>query len=131
MNKVIISGNLCADPEKHVTQNGISQVTVRLAVQRKYKDSQTGKRETDFMTVVAWRNNADFIAKYAQKGDKLTVDGVIQTRSYEKDGVRRYSTEIVANDVELDRKRPAGNANSAQETAANEYTETEDSGLPF
>lgn len=79
-----------------------------MAVQRRFKDASTGKREADFIQVVAWRQQADFLTKYAAKGDKVTIRGSIQTRSFEKDGVKKYITEINADEVELDKKRERG-----------------------
>ena len=104
MNMVCISGNLCADPVMYTTESGIMQATCRVAVEREFKDAVTGRRETDFFQVVAWRNQAQYIGENARKGDKLTVKGVIQTRRYVKDGVERQVTEIHADRVELDRR---------------------------
>ena len=77
MNKVILIGNLANDPEAHTTQSGISRSTFRLAVQRKYANAQ-GVREADFLTIVAWRNTADFCNSYLVKGRKIAVEGSIQ-----------------------------------------------------
>ena len=108
MNQVIITGNLAADIETRTTQSGITCATFRVAVQRRYADKQTGKRETDFLPCVAWRQPAEFLAKYAHKGDRVAVVGTIQTRSYDaQDGSKRYVTEIVADSVELTRKGDA------------------------
>ena len=128
MNTAIISGNLCADPEAHTTSNGISQVVIRLGVTRDYKDSKTGKRETDFINCVVWRQAADFLAKNARKGDSVTVRGAIQTRSYEKDGVKRTITEINADRVELNKKRE----NPQTADSADDFREVDPGdGLPF
>ena len=100
MNKVIIIGNLAADPEAHTTQSGIARSTFKVAVQRKYKNAD-GQREADFLTVVAWRQTADFCNQYLKKGRKVAVEGSIQTRSYDaQDGSKRYVTEIIADSVE-------------------------------
>lgn len=129
MNVVVISGNLCADPEAHTTANGISQVVIRLGVTRDYKDSKTGKRETDFINCVVWRQSADFLAKHAHKGDTVTVRGAIQTRTYEKDGVKRYITEINAERVELSKKRET---TSCEEPGSDDFREVDPGdGLPF
>lgn len=115
MNRVIITGNLVADPEAHTTQSGISRSTFRVAVQRRFKNAN-GEREADFLTVVVWRQAAEFCNKYLTKGSKVCVEGSIQTRSYDaQDGSKRYVTEIVADNVEsLSRNdRPQEGASSA------------------
>ena len=101
LNKVILIGNLAADPESRTTQSGISQCTLRLAVQRRFANQQ-GVREADFFTVICWRQTADFAARYLSKGRRVAVEGSIQNRSYDaQDGSKRYVTEIVADDVEF------------------------------
>jgi single-strand DNA-binding protein len=100
MNKVIITGNLTKDPEAYTTQSGIARSTFTVAVQRRFANAQ-GVRETDFLTVIAWRQTADFCNKYLIKGRKVLVEGSIQTRSYDaQDGSKRYVTEIIADHVE-------------------------------
>lgn len=108
MNQVIITGNLAADPETRTTQSGITQAAFRVAVQRRYADKQTGRREADFLPCIAWRQPAEFLAQYAHKGDRVVVVGTIQTRSYDaQDGSKRHVTEIIADQVELPRKGDA------------------------
>lgn len=100
MNKVILIGNLTKDPEAHTTQGGITRSTFTVAVQRRFANAQ-GVREADFLTVVAWRQTADFCNKYLSKGRKVAVEGSIQTRSYDaQDGSKRWVTEIIADHVE-------------------------------
>lgn len=141
MNKVIIIGNVCAAPEAHTTQNGISRSTFKVAVQRKFKNAD-GNYDADFLTVVAWRQTADFCNKYLDKGRKVAVDGSIQTRSYTaQDGSTRYVTEIIADSVEaLDKRettaQDAASAppqrNEQQRMDTSGFTEVEDdSELPF
>ena len=101
MNKAILIGNLANDPESRTTASGISQCTFRLAVQRRFANAQ-GVREADFLTIVCWRQTADFCARYLSKGRKVAVEGSIQTRSYDaQDGTKRYVTEVVADEVEF------------------------------
>jgi single-strand DNA-binding protein len=97
MNNITITGRLTADPELKTTQSGISVCAYNLAVKRpKVKDT------TDFLTVVSWRQGAEYISKYGQKGDMVAVSGVLTTRSWEdKNGNKRISYEIVADTVEL------------------------------
>lgn len=121
VNYVILVGNLANDPEAYTTQGGVSRSTFRVAVQRKFANAQ-GVREADFLTVVAWRNAADFCNKYLKKGNKVAVEGSIQTRSYDaQDGSKRWVTEIIAEHIDsLDRpqeggQKPSGNARGKQQ----------------
>ena len=99
-NHATIIGNLCNEPEFATTQSGIARVNFRVGVQRRFKDKTTGQKVADFISVVAWRNTAEFVRQYIHKGDLVVVDGEIQTRSYEaQDGGKRYVTEINAEDV--------------------------------
>lgn len=100
MNRFFAIGRLTKDPEKRTTQNGTSVCTFTLAVDRRFKNAN-GEREADFFPVVCWRQTADFVAEYLSKGKLAGVIGEMQTRSYEKDGVKRYVTECVAEDVKI------------------------------
>lgn len=100
MNKSFIIGRLTKDPQATATQSGISKSGFTVAVDRRYKNQQ-GEKETDFLNVVAWRGLADLCNRYLHKGSKVAVSGSIQTRNYEKDGQKRYITEIVADEVEF------------------------------
>ena len=119
-NHVTIIGNLCNEPEFATTQSGISRVNFRVGVQRRFKDKQTGQKQADFISVVAWRNTADFVRQYMHKGDLVVVDGEIQTRSYEaQDGSKRYVTEINAEDVRRPIQRATeGTGNSPEGLAS-------------
>lgn len=138
MNRVTLIGRIGTDIELKQTQSGVSVCQFRLAVERKFKDKD-GKRETDWINIVAWRNTAEFCARYLQKGAKIGVEGMIQTRSYEaQDGSKRYVTEVVADSVEFCESRrdsaptpgDAG-APAAGRTTADGFTEVEDDELPF
>ena len=101
MNKCVLVGNLTRDPEHTTTANGISVCRFTIAVNRNYTSSN-GEREADFINIVTWRGLADNCGKYLVKGNKVGVCGAIQTRNYEdKDGNKRYATEVVAEDVEF------------------------------
>lgn len=126
LNRVILIGNLATDIETRTTQSGLTCANFRLAVQRRYANAQ-GVREADFLSIVAWRAQADFLAKYAHKGDKISVCGSIQTRTYDaQDGSKRYVTEIIADEVGLTRKGDKHPASSADE-----FVEVDDDQLPF
>ena len=142
MNKVILIGNLAADPESRTTQSGVAQCTLRLAVQRRFANQQ-GVREADFFSVVCWTQTAEFCSRYLSKGRKVAVEGSIQTRSYDaQDGTKRYVTEIVAENVELLSSRdegsrgdyaPAAPAPAPRQAApvSGGFTEVDDDELPF
>lgn len=99
MNRVIITGRLTKDPEAHTTQNGVTRSTFTVAVQRRFRNS-AGNYDADFLTVVAWRQAAEYCNKYLTKGRMVAVDGSIQTRSYDaQDGSKRWVTEIIADHV--------------------------------
>jgi single-strand DNA-binding protein len=99
MNKAILIGRLTKDPEMRTTTSGINSTSFTVAVSRTYTN-QSGERETDFINCVAWRKQAENIAKYCQKGSQVAVEGRIQVRSYDaQDGTKRYVTEVVADNV--------------------------------
>lgn len=100
INNVVLTGRLTAAPELRKTPSNVSALQGTLAVNRNFK-SQNGEREADFINFQAWRGTADIIAQYCGKGSLIGVIGRIQTRSYEKDGQRRYVTEVVAEKVTL------------------------------
>ena len=111
MNKAIIIGRLTKDPEMRTTTSGVNSTTFTVAVSRNYT-GPNGERETDFLNCVAWRKQAENIAKYCTKGTQVAVEGRIQTRSYDaQDGTKRYVTEIIADNVTF--LSTKGGANSA------------------
>ena len=120
MNVVAIKGELQTVIEKHITKDGVSQVTFRIKVKRDFKDRLTGNRESDSFQVVAWRQQADFLAQYARKGDEITVKGVLQNRVFEREGIKHMITEINADRVELDRRETAMVHDTEKEQSKNE-----------
>jgi single-strand DNA-binding protein len=104
LNKVILCGRLTADPELKQTPSGIAVVSFTLAVNRrsqaKSADGTQAQQQADFITVVAWRQTAEFISRYFRKGSALCVTGSIQTRSWQdQQGQKRYATEVVADEA--------------------------------
>ena len=99
-NKVILIGNLTADPELKQTTNGISVCRFTLAVNRRGSRNASGdsnQQTADFITIVAWRERAEFVVKYFRKGRPILVCGQIQSRSWtDQNGQKHYSTEVVA-----------------------------------
>lgn len=131
MNKVILVGNLTRDPEVNQTANGVTFCRFSIAVNRSYQNS-ANEREADFFNIVAWRGLAENCGKFLSKGRKVAVCGSIQNRSYDdKDGNKRYVTDIVADDVEfLTPKSEAGDAPApSRKTSELEPVESDD--LPF
>ncbi|NLJ40020.1 MAG: single-stranded DNA-binding protein [Clostridiales bacterium] len=99
MNKVVLIGRLTRDPELRYTSSGIALARFTLAVDRSFTNQQ-GEREADFIPITVWRGQAENCAKYLNKGRLVAVSGRIQTGSYETpEGQRRYTTEVVADDV--------------------------------
>lgn len=93
MNKVILSGRLVKDAELRVTPDGMSVVRFTLAVQRPFKNAEGGY-DADFINCIAWKNTAEFIAKYFSKGSMIELSGSIRTRSWESNGEKKYATEV-------------------------------------
>ena len=99
MNQIEIVGNLTKDVEIEKTQSGIPRAKFTVAVQRRFANAD-GKYETDFFNVVAWRGAAEYCAKYMKKGNKIAIAGSMQSRTYEKDGVKHTVWEVIAESVE-------------------------------
>lgn len=101
MNKVIIVGRLTKDPEIKLTSNQTQFCSFTVAVDRRFKDAN-GQRQADFISCLAWKQNAVFIQKYFKKGSRIGLVGSIQTRSYDdQNGQKRYITEVVVDEVEF------------------------------
>lgn len=99
LNSVIIMGRLTATPELKTTSSGLPVTSFTVAVDRRFQ-KQGEEKQTDFLNVVAWRQTADFVCKYFNKGSMIAVQGELQTRNYEdKNGNKRVATEIVADNV--------------------------------
>lgn len=99
LNQITIMGRLTAAPELRRTQDGKAVVSFSLAVQRDFKDKD-GNRETDFIDVVAWRQTAEFVSRYFDKGSMAVVSGRLQIRPWtDNDGNKRRSTEVVADQI--------------------------------
>ncbi|RJQ68239.1 MAG: single-stranded DNA-binding protein [Desulfobacteraceae bacterium] len=121
VNKVILVGHLGQDPEIRYMADGTAVANFNLATSESWKDKQSGekKERTEWHRVVAWRGLGEICGKYLSKGRQVYIEGKLQTRSWEKDGITRYTTEIVATDVQFigsrddagGRSRPAGGGN--------------------
>ena len=137
LNKVILGGRLTADVELKQTQSGVSVCKFNLAVNRRF--SKEGEQNTDFISVVAWRNTAEFIAKYFHKGSSLCIVGSIQMRSWtDNNGQKRFATDVVADEAMfVDSRGESGNAQPAEVNAPTGVNEPKfeeigaDDDLPF
>lgn len=119
LNSVTIQGRMVRNPELRRTGAGVAVASFTVAVDRDFADNQTGKKETDFIDCVAWRQTGEFVSKYFSKGKMIVVSGRLQIRSWkDKDGNNRRSAEIVANNCYFaESKREngeTGNANSME-----------------
>ena len=112
-NLVVLTGRLTADPELKTTQSNVSVASFCIAVQRRYKSGE--EPITDFINIVAWRNTAEFVAKYFKKGNMIGIEGSIQTRKYtDKNGNNRTAFEVVANNIQfVESKRDSASAGNA------------------
>ncbi len=111
MNKVFLIGRLTRDPELRYTDSNVAVATFSIAVNRNFTN-QSGEREADFINIIVWRKQAENIKNYIKKGSQVAIDGRIQTRNYEKDGQKRYVTEVVADNVQfLDTKNSNSSSN--------------------
>ena len=115
MNKVFLIGNLTADPQGSSFDSGHTNCRFSIAVNRSYRGSD-GNNVVDFINIVAWDALAQNCIKYLQKGSKVAVTGSIQTGSYERDGVRRQTVDIRADQVEF-LNRPGTGANAQGQSA--------------
>ena len=122
LNKVILQGRLTADVELKNTQNGVSVCSFTLAVDRSY-----GEKKADFINCVAWRNTAEFIAKYFGKGKMLIAVGELQVRQYTtNNGEKRYATEVIVNEANF-----AGDAAKNAEQMAAVEADDDYGDIPF
>jgi single-strand DNA-binding protein len=112
LNKCMIIGNLGRDPEMRYTPSGQAVTQFTVAVNRNYKDAQGERQEeTEWFRIVAWGQQAEFAAEYLRKGNKVYIEGRLQTRQWEgQDGQKRYTTELVANTIQNLERRPREDA---------------------
>ncbi len=148
VNKVILVGRLGKDPEIRNLENGATVANFTMATSETYKDRTTGDRKeiTEWHNIVLWRGLADIAAKYLHKGDMVYIEGKLRTRSWEKEGVTRYTTEIVGDNMTMLSTQRSGNSGGggyaapqySNSTASNQAEEFKTSGdsnatddLPF
>ena len=99
-NKVILIGNMTADPELKQTAAGISVCSFSIAVNRRFARADQGQQNVDFINIVTWRQQAEFVSRYFKKGNPILICGQLQTRSWnDNQGQKRYATEVIADEV--------------------------------
>ena len=126
LNKVVLCGRLTAAPELKQTTSGIATCSFTVAVNRKYQKDQT-QRQADFIGCVAWRQTAEFISRYFQKGSCICVTGAIQTRSWQdQNGQKRYATEVVVEEAMFvdSKSESAQNTATSYDTPSHAHTPT-------
>src|SRR6187402_141223 len=127
VNKVILVGRLGKDPEVRNLENGAVVANFTLATSESYKDKTTGEKKeiTEWHNVVLWRGLAEISQRYLHKGDMVYIEGKLRTRSWEKEGVTRYTTEIIADNMTMLSGKSGGGS------GGNEYSSAERSGGSF
>lgn len=140
VNKTFILGNVGRDPEVREV-GGAKVATFTVATTEKYKDSKSGewKENTEWHSIVAWRNTAELAEKYIKKGTQLFIEGKLRTRSYDDNsGNKRYVTEIVAESIQLLGKKEGGNSPAPAAKPGIQYKtrpieagDADDADLPF
>lgn len=128
VNKVILVGNVGIDPEVRTTESGVKVARVRLATSERYTDRQSGERKelTEWHTITLWRGLADVVDRYVHKGSQLFIEGRLRTREWmDKDNVKHYSTEILADNMQL-----LGSRSDSQSVAATAASVSQTSSAP-
>ena len=114
-NKVILIGNMTADPELKQTTAGISVCSFSIAVNRRFARAEQGQQNVDFINIVTWRQNAEFVSRYFKKGNPILICGQLQTRRWtDNSGAQRVATEVVADEVAFVAPANAGGQAPAQ-----------------
>ena len=107
LNRVMLFGNLGSEPELRTTANGLAVLSLRLATSESYIDKDQNRQErTEWHNVVMFGSRASALSKFLSKGSRVLVEGRLQTSSYEKDGVKRFKTDVIASDLCFGQSRP-------------------------
>lgn len=124
VNKAIIVGNVGNDPEVRYMPNGNAVANVSIATSDTWKDRNTGEQQerTEWHRVVFFNRLAEIVEQYVKKGSKLYIEGRLQTRSWEQDGVKRYTTEIVANEMQMLDSRGEGGGSTGSAASSSSQT---------
>jgi len=132
VNKVILVGRVGKDPEVRNFESGSVQTTFSMVTSETYKDKTTGEKKeiTDWHNIVLWRGLAEVAQKYVHKGDMLYIEGKLRTRSWEKDGVTRYTTEIIGDSMQMLSPKGGGGGSSSNSDYSQERPMAESSSNP-
>jgi single-strand DNA-binding protein len=136
MNKICLVGRLTKNIEIRYTTTNIAVANFTLAVNRTFKNKD-GNYEADFINCIAFKNGAEYLSKYARKGDRVAVSGSVQVRNYDaQDGSKRYVTEVITDNTEVlsDKKEPQESNQSVEQVSYEEESRTvtlNDDDLPF
>lgn len=125
MNKVILVGRLTADPELKQTQSGVASCKFNIAVNRKFADKDTGERQADFISCQAWRQTAEFICRYFNKGKMIAIEGNLRTGKYQDKNhsdVTHYTTDVFVDSVEFVGGKNENGGQSQASTSAEKST---------
>ena len=121
LNKVILMGHMTADPELKQTTSGISVCSFSIGVNRRFSRAEQGQQSVDFINIVSWRQQAEFVSRYFKKGSCIVVCGSLQTRNWtDNQGQKRYVTEVVADEVSFG--APASAQGNEQRPQGQAYT---------
>ena len=141
INKVIIVGNLGQDPEIKYTAGGAAVTTLSIATSDSWKDKDSGmdQERTEWHRVVLWRRLAEVAGEYLKKGSKVYIEGQLQTRKWEQEGQTRYTTEVIARDMQfLDSRGSSNNESTQKSSEMNDQSATDvpdsaidDDDIPF
>ena len=133
VNKAILIGRLGADPELRYTPSGAAVVNFNIATDESWTDASGVKQErTEWHRIVAWRKLAEICGEYLKKGSRVYIEGKLQTRSWEQDGVKRYTTEIVAREMQmLDAKATEAQPPTVEEPPPSSDVVEGEEDLPF
>ena len=129
VNKVILVGHLGKDPEMRYQQDGTAVANFSIATSEEWKDKQTGekKERTEWHRIVAWRRLGEICGEYLSKGSQVYIEGKLQTQQYERDGITRYTTNIVASVVKF---LGGGGGNGGQRSSRGNHSQYDDGGYP-
>lgn len=132
LNKVQLIGNLGRDPELKYTSAGVAVATFSIATSDSWKDQEGNTQErTEWHNIVAWRKLAEICGEWLKKGKRVYIEGKLQTRSYEKDGVKKYTTEIVADQLIMLDGAPKASAGGDAEAVSSDAAPAKEDDLPF
>lgn len=138
INKVILVGNLGADPETKYAASGTAITSIRIATSESWKDKQTGEQQerTEWHRVKFFGRLAEIAAEYLKKGSQVYVEGKLRTDEYERDGVKKYSTDIIADELQMlggkpSADRPARGSEPSRRSAGTAPTDDDSDSIPF